>query len=36
MQIAQNKKIQTRVIDAESAAGARITQLGGIVCVAKR
>lgn len=36
MQIARNKKIQTRVIDAESAAGARITQLGGIVCITKR
>jgi stalled ribosome rescue protein Dom34 len=36
MQIAQNKKIQTRVIDGESAAGARLTQLGGIVCIAKR
>lgn len=35
MQIAQNKKIQTRVIDAESPAGARVTQLGGIVCIAK-
>jgi len=35
MQIAQNKKIQTRVIDAESNAGARLTQLGGIVCLLK-
>ncbi len=35
MQIAQNKKIQTRVIDAESNAGARLTQLGGIICLLK-
>ncbi len=35
MQIAQNKKIQTRVIDAESNAGERLTQLGGIVCLLK-
>jgi stalled ribosome rescue protein Dom34 len=36
MQIAQNKQIKTRVIDAESNAGARLTQLGGLVCLAKR
>jgi stalled ribosome rescue protein Dom34 len=36
MQIAQNKQVKTRVIDAESAAGTRLTQLGGIVCLAKR
>jgi stalled ribosome rescue protein Dom34 len=36
MQIAQNKQIKTRVIDAESAAGVRLTQLGGIVCLEKR
>jgi len=36
MQIAQNKQIKTRVIDAESNAGARLTQLGGIVCLEKR
>jgi stalled ribosome rescue protein Dom34 len=35
IQIAQNKKIKTRVIDAESTAGARLTQLGGIICLAK-
>ena len=35
MQIAQNIGVKTRVIDAESAAGKRITQLGGIVCIAK-
>jgi stalled ribosome rescue protein Dom34 len=36
MQIAQNRQVKTRVIDAESAAGARLTQLGGIVCLARR
>lgn len=36
MQIAQNKQVKTRVIDAESNAGKRLTQLGGIVCLAKR
>ena len=36
MQIAQNKKIKTKVISSESSAGARLTQLGGIVCLAKR
>ncbi len=35
MQIAQNKKIKARVISAESNAGKRLTQLGGIVCLAK-
>ncbi len=36
MQIAQNKKIKTRVLDAESGVGARLTQLGGIVCLARQ
>ncbi len=35
MQIAANKGIKTRVISAESTAGKRVTQLGGIVCLAK-
>jgi stalled ribosome rescue protein Dom34 len=35
MQIAANKKVKTRVVDAESPAGKRLTQLGGIVCLAK-
>lgn len=35
MQVAQNKKIKTRVINVESNAGTRLTQLGGIVCLAK-
>jgi stalled ribosome rescue protein Dom34 len=34
MQIAENKKVKTRVITAESNAGKRVTQLGGIVCLA--
>jgi len=32
MQIAENRNIKTRIIDAESAAGVRLTQFGGIVC----
>ncbi|MDR1993860.1 MAG: hypothetical protein LBQ98_10310 [Nitrososphaerota archaeon] len=35
MQIAQNKQIKTRVINEESPAGLRLTQLGSIVCLAK-
>ncbi len=35
MQIAINKKIQTRVIDADSPAGKRLTQFGGMVCLTK-
>ena len=34
IQVAANKKIRTRVVDAESHAGKRLTQLGGIVCLA--
>jgi stalled ribosome rescue protein Dom34 len=36
MQVAANKGVKTRVINAESTAGKRLTQLGGIVCLAKR
>jgi stalled ribosome rescue protein Dom34 len=36
MQIATNKKVKTRVVDAESPAGKRLTQLGGIVCLTKQ
>jgi stalled ribosome rescue protein Dom34 len=36
MQICQKKQVKTRVIDAESNAGMRLTQLGGIVCLAKK
>jgi stalled ribosome rescue protein Dom34 len=35
MQIAQNRGVKTRVITTESSAGKRLTQLGGIVCLAK-
>jgi stalled ribosome rescue protein Dom34 len=35
MQIAKNKGVKTRVISAESTAGKRLTQLGGLVCLAK-
>jgi stalled ribosome rescue protein Dom34 len=35
MQIAARNGVKTRVIDAESNAGKRLTQLGGIVCLAK-
>ena len=33
IQISQNKKIKTRVIKAESNAGLRLTQLGGLICL---
>ena len=32
LQIAKNRKIKTKVIDFETSAGIRTTQLGGIVC----
>ena len=35
MQIAARNGVKTRVIDAESNAGKRLTQFGGIVCLAK-
>ena len=35
LQIAKNKGVKTRVINAESIAGKRLTQLGGLVCLAK-
>jgi stalled ribosome rescue protein Dom34 len=35
MQIAANRKVKTRVISAESPAGKRLTQLGGLVCLAQ-
>ena len=34
MQIATNRNVKTRIVDAESTAGLRLTQLGGIVCLA--
>jgi stalled ribosome rescue protein Dom34 len=35
MQIAANRKVKTRVVKAESSAGVRLLQLGGIVCIAQ-
>ena len=35
LQIAKNKGIKTRIINAESTAGKRLTQLGGLVCLAQ-
>jgi stalled ribosome rescue protein Dom34 len=32
-QIAANRKVKTRIVDAETKAGKRLTQLGGIVCL---
>jgi stalled ribosome rescue protein Dom34 len=31
MQISQNKKVKTKIVNAETAAGARISQFGGII-----
>lgn len=36
LQVAANRKIKTRVIDAKSLAGKRLSQLGGIVCLARK
>jgi stalled ribosome rescue protein Dom34 len=36
MQIATNRSVKTRIVDAESTAGVRLTQLGGMVCFARR
>ena len=36
MQIAANKGVKTRVVAAESPAGKRLAQLGGIVCLQRR
>jgi stalled ribosome rescue protein Dom34 len=35
IQIATNKKVKTRIINAESPAGVRLTQLGGLICLAQ-
>jgi stalled ribosome rescue protein Dom34 len=35
MQIAANRKVKTRVVDAAQPAGIRLTQLGGIVCLTR-
>ncbi len=34
MQIASNRNVKTRIVDSESIAGQRLTQLGGFVCLA--
>ena len=36
LQIAKNKKIKTSVINAETSAGSRITQFGGLVFFTKK
>jgi len=35
MQIATNRKVKTRIVDAKSTAGQRLAQLGGLVCLAR-
>jgi len=35
MQIAANRNIKTRILDAESIAGVRLTQFGGMICFAQ-
>jgi stalled ribosome rescue protein Dom34 len=35
MQVAQNRGVKTRIVDADSKAGLRLTQFGGMVCIAK-
>jgi len=35
LQIAKNRGVKTRIINAESTAGLRLTQLGGLVCLAR-
>ncbi len=35
MQIATNRNVKTRIVDVESPAGLRLTQLGGMVCFAQ-
>lgn len=35
LQISTNKKIQTKIIPAETVAGARLTQFGGLLCLSK-
>jgi len=35
LQVAANKKVETRIIKAESPAGKRLAQLGGFVCLRK-
>jgi len=35
MQIATNRKVKTRIVDAKSTAGQRLAQLGGLVCLVR-
>jgi stalled ribosome rescue protein Dom34 len=35
MQIASNRNVKTRIVNAESPAGVRLTQLGGFICLAQ-
>jgi stalled ribosome rescue protein Dom34 len=35
MQVASNRGVKTRVVDHETVAGKRLTQLGGLVCILK-
>ena len=35
MQIAANRNVKTRIVNADSPAGARLTQLGGFICLAQ-
>ncbi len=35
IQIAENRNVRTRIINAESPAGVRLTQLGGFICLAQ-
>ncbi len=35
LQTLENKKVKTKIIDAESAAGERINQFGGLICFTK-
>jgi len=36
LQILNNKKVKTKIIDAETAAGERINQFGGLICFTKK
>ena len=36
LQISQNKGIKTTIVNAETGAGLRLSQLGGLVCFAKQ
>lgn len=35
LQISKNKNVKTRIVNAETSAGKRLSQLGGLVCLAK-